>query len=271
MRLPKGVTINGKEYVKLLKSLYGLKQASHDWYELQESFILAYDKRFKKSDVDPCVYIIVTDDLIVIIDTHVDDYIVATNSDVWYSAFFKAFGERFEVKDLGVVSHLLQMAIEWAPDGKSLTISQSRNINALAEKHGLVGCKTIQTPMEKGLSLEPSAVCDASLPYRELLGSLLWVARCTRPDIMYAVIYLSRFSACYDSQHFAALKRILRYLVTTIDRGLTYAPKLIGKAEKASRVLVEIKMYTDSDWASDKNDRKSFSGSVVFINDCAVS
>ena len=77
---------------------------------------------------------------------------------------------------------------------------------------------------------------------------------------MYAVIYLARFSACYDSQHFAALKRILRYLVTTIDKGLTYAPKLIGKAEKASRVKIEIKMYTDSDWASDKNDRKSFSG-----------
>ena len=80
-----------------------------------------------------------------------------------------------------------------AKDGKSLTISQSRNVNALAEKHGLVGCKTIQTPMEKGLSLEPAAVCDASLPFRELLGSLLWLARGTRPDISFAVGYLSQF------------------------------------------------------------------------------
>ena len=107
IKLPKGITILGKKFAKLLKSLYGLKQAARDWYELQERFILSFDKRFKKSSVDPCLYVIVDGDFIVIISTHVDDYIIATNDSDWYKAFMAAFNTQFEVKDLGVVNHIL--------------------------------------------------------------------------------------------------------------------------------------------------------------------
>ena len=112
IKLPKGITILGKKFAKLLKSLYGLKQAARDWYELQERFILSFDKRFKKSSVDPCLYVIVDGDFIVVISTHVDDYIIATNDSDWYKAFMAAFNTQFEVKDLGVVNHILQMHVE---------------------------------------------------------------------------------------------------------------------------------------------------------------
>jgi hypothetical protein len=122
----------------------------------------------------------------------------------------------------------------------------------------------MQTPMEKGLKLEPAKVCDVSLPYRSIIGALLWIARASRPDIMFAVIYLSKFLACFDEQHFKAAKRVVRYLVTTIDRKLTF-----HQTEKSDKLKVIV--YTDSDWAGDSEDRRSFSGNTVFLNGCCVS
>jgi hypothetical protein len=75
--------------------------------------------------------------------------------------------------------------------------------------------------MEKVLQLTPALVCDTSLPYRDVIGALLWIARASRPYILYAVIYLAKFASCHDSQHFKAAKRVLWYLVTTADYQLT--------------------------------------------------
>ena len=266
IRLPKGVTVNGKSYGKLIKSLYGLKQAAHDWHQLQEMFILNFDSRFKKSSVDPCLFIIVdsANNLIVIISTHVDDYIIATNSDEWYARFIKAFGTRFEIKELGILDHILQMSINWNADFSSVTISQERFIAQLGQEHGLEDCKPIQTPAEANLHLTPCESFDSSLPFRSLIGSLLWIARASRPDILFIVIYLSRFSSCYGIAHWKAAKRVLRYLVTTSSRFLTFN---VTPTEDPMDLII----YSDSDWAGDKNDRKSFSGSVVYLMGCAVS
>jgi len=264
VKLPKGVTLHGKSYGRAIKSIYGLKQAAHDWHKLQEEFILSFDSRIRKSEVDPCLYVIVDGDFVALISTHVDDYIVASTDDAWYQSFKKAFSARFEVNDLGVLDHILQMSIEWQPFGKGVSISQRRYIMETAEKYNIDSCKPQQTPMEKGLQLTPALVCDASLPYRNIIGALLWIARGSRPDIMFSVIYLAKFASCHDAQHFKAAKRVLRYLVTTVDQKLTFhqQPK-VGE--------LKIITYTDSDWAGDHSDRRSFSGSVVFLNGCAVS
>lgn len=264
VKLPPGVTINGKSYGLAIKSIYGLKQAAHDWHKLQEEFILSFDPRIRKSKVDPCLYVIVDGDLVVLISTHVDDYVVAATQDAWYQSFVTAFKKRFDVNDLGILDHLLQMSIEWQPFNKGVSISQQRYIRETAEKYGLLDCKPMQTPMDKNLHLESAAVCDTSLPYRNLIGALLWIARASRPDILFAVIYLSKFATCHDEQHFKVAKRILRYLITTVDKKLTFHRQAQAKD-------LSVKVYTDSDWAGDSSDRKSFSGSVVFLNGCTVS
>ena len=202
-------------------------------------------------------------DFIAMISTHVDDYIIATNDDNYYKKFMEEFGKKFTVTELGVLDHILQIGVQWSADRKKVELSQERHIRELAEAHGLQDCKPISTPMEKDLHLEPAKECNAALPYRSIIGSLLWIARATRPDILYAVIYLARFSSCYDNTHFVAAKRIVRYLMSTLSTKLTY--------HKQEDKEINLIVYSDSDWASDKNDRKSFAGNVVYLNKCHVS
>eukprot|EP00959_Pyramimonas_sp_CCMP1952_P390283 8178342-Pyramimonas_sp.AAC.1 len=114
--------------------------------------------------------------------------------------------------------------------------------------------------MEKGLNLTKTSEKDPKLPYRQLLGQLLWIARCTRPDILFSVQYLSQFANCACREHWMALLRVLRYLKSIIDDKLTL--RIHDKTTSHCNLRIE----TDSDWASDHTDSKSFSGSCVFYN-----
>jgi hypothetical protein len=279
MRLPNGFDIEGKRYAKVMKSIYGLKQAAHDWYETQDTFLMSYDDRLQKSATEPCLYFIWTEELKVLISTHVDDYVIATNSPIWYENFMKAFSTEYEVNDLGKVEHILQMQVEWTNNG--LMLSQRRHIDDLAILHKMTGCKPVQTPMEHGLSLKPAMGPLPDLPYKSLLGSLWWIVRNTRLDGYYAVAYLAKFSNAYDGQHFNALKRILQYFITTADYKLRFERQELVKdavevyafsdkdkfpqADQYGAILSEVETYTDSDWAGDKADRKSVSGYVSLL------
>jgi len=261
MRLPQGFDIEGKRFCKCIKSIYGLKQAAHDWYELQDSFLVgpqAFDSRMQRSESDPCLYHFEDGDLRVMISTHVDDYVVSTNSDEWYSEFVTAFGAKFQIKELGVVNHLLKMSVDWSPD--VCRLGQELQIAELVEKYGLTTAKPVHTPMETGLHLPRPDTCTSTLPYRQLCGSLLWIARNTRPDIYYHVIYLSQFSSCYGEEHFKALKRVLRYLSTTRHYILEYT-----RPDMDLSLGAEIEGFCDSDWAGEPSDRVSVSGGLTFL------
>ena len=265
MRLPTGFSIGGKKYGKVLKSVYGLKQAAHDWYETQHDFIMTHDSRLQQSCSDPCLYYLVSDDLVVFISTHVDDYVIGSSSDLWYDQFIAAFGARFEITDMGVVEHVLQMTVDWTAD--TCSIGQERQITELLEKYDMRDHRPVQTPMEAGLYLFPCADSVlSSLPYRELLGALLWLARCTRPDIFYAIIYLARFSSCYGATHYKALKRVLRYVGSTSH----YRLRFTRSTSFMPSDLIPLLLYTDSDWAGDPADRKSVSGVMGYVLGCLV-
>ena len=80
VELPSGFAgPNGERYARLKKSLYGLRQAAHDWFHLQESFIKQFDSSFVKSESEPCLYTSITKERTCIILVYVDDYLIATD------------------------------------------------------------------------------------------------------------------------------------------------------------------------------------------------
>jgi hypothetical protein len=130
--------------------------------------------------------------------------------------------------------------------GKQLGI-QERQIKELASQYGETDFNPILSPMDLVLHLAPAERADPSLPFRSLLGSLMWISRCTRPDICFAVTYLSYFCTTFSHAHFAALKRILWYLFHTRAQTLTLSGLPC------------------------KNSRRSVSGNLVTIGSLPVS
>lgn len=122
-------------------------------------------------------------------------------------------------------------------------------------------CNPVKFPMEKGLVF-PESSCDANQPYRELLGSMMYIMLCVRPDICYAVGQMGRYQQRPTDSNWQALKKIVRYLKGTKSLQLKFCRKpnalpLIG--------------YADADWASDSADRKSISGYLYKVYGCTVS
>lgn len=95
---------------------------------------------------------------------------------------------------------------------------------------------------------------DATL-YRQLVGSLLYLTH-THPDISFAVVLVARYMQTPHESHWKEAKRILQYIQGTVQFGIQYSsggtPRLVG--------------FTDSDWASDLDDRKSIAGYVFSLS-----
>jgi hypothetical protein len=117
--------------------------------------------------------------------------------------------------------------------------------------------------MSSALSLSKATVNEDSYPYAEVIGSLLYMTTCTRPDITYAVNVLSKYIACHDQTHSLAAKGIMRYLSGTKNLGITFKRKDSGS--------FKLRAYTDSDWAADKDTRRSVTGFVFFLGESPVS
>ncbi|XP_038695478.1 secreted RxLR effector protein 161-like [Tripterygium wilfordii] len=128
--------------------------------------------------------------------------------------------------------------------------------------------KPVDTPVEKGryLSLDQCPKTDeernrmSKVPYASAVGSLMYTMLCTRPDICFAVGLVSRYQSNLGLTHWEAVKRIFRYLRGTTDLILCYGGgnlKLTG--------------FSDADWASDRDERKSTSGYVFILSGGAIS
>ena len=122
---------DGERFARLNKSLYGLKQAAHDWFQLQEKFILGFDSGFVKSKSEPCMYYNRSERRTCIVLVYVDDYLVATDDEEYFQSFLESFKEFLKdggqkVKNLGTPENLLQMKVEVEPE--RIKISQIKHI-----------------------------------------------------------------------------------------------------------------------------------------------
>ena len=92
----------------------------------------------------------------------------------------------------------------------------------------MVNCKPVSTPLECGMKFEKGEQTDPDSKYRSLIGCIMYIAICTRPDIAHAASLLSQFNNCHTETRWKAAKRILRYLKGTIDYKIVYDKSLIS-------------------------------------------
>lgn len=133
----------------------------------------------------------------------------------------------------------------------------------MLEKFGMLDCNPVDTPSDVNQKLfkGESSEKDENIPYQQAVGSLIYLAQGTRPDIAYAVNNASRFNNCYTSEHWGAVKRIFRYI-----RGTTGIQLRFKKQKDFG-----LHGFSDADWANDVDDRKSTTGHVFRRSGCAIS
>ena len=149
-------------------------------------------------------------------------------------------------------------------DGKVERFKARLVAKGYAQKYGLQDSKPVSTPADPNVRLrKDDGVSKAVDPvlYQSMVGSLLYAAIATRPDISQAVGTVSKFNSKPSEAHLTAVKRIFRYLKGTADVSLKYM-----QSESA-----ELIGYSDADYAGDLDDRHSTSGNVFLMCSGAVS
>jgi hypothetical protein len=102
-----------------------------------------------------------------------------------------------------------------------INLAQVAYINSMLDKLNMLECKPATVPFQEGEHLEKGEECSTHLPFRELRGALLFLARTTRPDTAYAVAMFSQFASCYQEKHWQVAKGVFRYLKGTLTTGLS--------------------------------------------------
>ena len=255
MRLPDMCGSDSGKVVRLLRPIYGLKQASRCFNEKYVKFLLSLN--FKQSSVDPCVFIRDENGERDIISIFVDDNILVGKRER-VDALKKIIADKFKIRDLGPIKFILGIKVE--REGESLFLSQENYISTILDRFGMTNCKLSATPMpiklEKDSKEALTPFKDITL-YQQLIGSLIYVSNNTRPDITYAVSVLARKMSNPSEYDFNLGKRILRYLKGTISTKLSFTKR------------EELCGYSDSSYG-ESDDRKSTTGFVFVINGGAI-
>ncbi|XP_047961834.1 uncharacterized mitochondrial protein AtMg00810-like [Salvia hispanica] len=170
-----------------------------------------------------------------------------------------SLSKQFSLKDLGEVKHFL--GVEVTQTAQGLHLSQGSYIKNIIERVKMQDAKGLPTPMLANLKLsndEGDPTIDGKL-YRSTVGALQY-ATLTRPEISYVVNMVSQFMACPLDSHWKAVKRILRYLASSVGYGIHI------QASHTNLIA-----FSDSDWASDIDDRRSVTGYCVFLGKNLIS
>ncbi|XP_072154388.1 uncharacterized protein [Bemisia tabaci] len=255
---PEGLILPENKVLRLKKAVYGLKQAPRSWNSQVNSVLI--NSNYQRSKHEPCVYYKRHDKKLTIIAVFVDDFFTFSNDQEETKFLKKKLFKSFNLKDLGKISNCLGMAVTQNEKSKTIKLSHEKYILELLEKFNMTNCKPVSTPIIKTQFDDLPADPSLEKTYQQLIGSLLYLSVTSRPDISYAVTFLSQFSKQPNHQHWTSAKRILRYLKGTSNHCLTY--------KKSNNNLMG---FADSDWANNDEKRKSFSGNVFIFSNGAVS
>ncbi|XP_050891128.1 uncharacterized mitochondrial protein AtMg00810-like [Lathyrus oleraceus] len=243
---------------KLHKSLYGLKQASRQWFSKLSTALISLG--YSHSYADHSLFTKLHNSHFTALLVYVDD-IVLTGDDLQEIHSVKRFlDSTFKIKDLGKLKYFL--GLEVARSTQGIFLNQRKYALELLEDSGLLATKPSPTPFDYSLKLHDSdsPPYEDETTYIRLVGQLLYLTT-TRPDIAFIVQQLSQFISKPLQVHHSAAIRVLKYLKSAPAKGLFYS----------SSSILKLSGFADSDWASCPATRRSVTGYCVFLGTSLLS
>ena len=260
LRLPRGCGRLSGKVVRLNKSLYGLKQASRSWYAHLTTCLNTLG--FQQCLADACVFRLVEEGRIAIIAVvHVDD-IFAVGLKSRCDVFRDELNRTVSVKNLGELRWYGGCHYLREREMGTVTIPQKTFADKLVKKYCVTSTQSV--PLGVGVKLEEFNEDEIveNWPFRELVGSLMWLSISTRPDIANAVRAVARYCTAPRAIHWKAALGILEYINGTSEYGITF--------QRGTLSGISLEVLADADYASKATDRRSVSGGVIMCGSASV-
>ncbi|CAI7879702.1 unnamed protein product [Closterium sp. NIES-54] len=249
----------------LRRPVYGLLQAPREWHDTLRKTLAAlgfapstaYPSLFLRTDTTlPLFYVLV----------YVDDLVFATGDTEALAHVKSELQKRHTCTDLGELTSYLGLRITRDRAQRTITLTQSHMVQQVLQRFGFTYSSPQSTPLPTGHSLSPppsDESVEPSGPYPELVGCLMYLMTCTRPDLAYPLSLLARYVAPgrHRKVHWDAAKRVLRYLCSKSSMGL-----VLG-----GRARVVLTGHADASWADNLATQRSLQGYTFSLGSGSVS
>ncbi|CAI7771710.1 unnamed protein product, partial [Closterium sp. NIES-53] len=249
----------------LQRPVYGLRQAPREWHDTLRTTLVALG--FTPSTADPLLFLR-TDTTLqpFYVLVYVDDLVFATADTEALAHVKSELQKRHTCTDLGELTSYLGLRITRDRAQRTITLTQSHMVQQVLQRFGFTYSSPQSTPLPTGhlLSAPPSdESVEPSGPYPELVGCIMYLMTCTRPDLAYPLSILARYVAPgrHKKEHMDAAKRVLRYLCSTSGMGLV----LGGRAQ------VILTGHADASWVDDLATQRSSQGYTFSLGSGSVS
>jgi hypothetical protein len=255
MKAPPGMKIPIGWCIELLKSIYGLKQASRLFHQLLVMFLLTLG--FVANPSDTCVMYLSAGAEFALLAIYVDDLLLFTTTSELADEITAKLKAKFNCVNLGEITWCLGMCISTSAFRHTITLDLEQYLTTTVARYEFSELQSVPTPMLHDLKLtkEDCPTTDEAkeamraYPFRSAISSLMFAMVAMRADLSYVVTCIARFSANPGLPHWNALVRVYQYVKDTTDMKLTYtrientpAPLLYG--------------YSDADWATTDIDER---------------
>ncbi|KAI7933088.1 hypothetical protein MJO29_017035 [Puccinia striiformis f. sp. tritici] len=241
VRPPEGLDVPKGHACKLMKALYGTKQAARCWWKHLQGKL--GELGYKPSQYDNSLYILQHPDQKGAIWIHVDDGVVSGSNDAILRKLESELKDCLEIKWTQGVETIVGVEVTRTTNG--FLLRQKKLVDKILQDHW-DQISIARTPLPSGYNGVTSTDADGdkttSTDYLSIVGSMSYLAVGTRPDIAYAVNYLARFSACPSPDHWKALRHVVNYIANTRERYLNLHPVDMESP---------LKCYSDAGWGGE--------------------
>ena len=266
MRAPTGMKLAAGKCLKLLKSIYGLKQGARCFHEFLVTFLLSLG--FVQCTSDNCLFYLITEMDFVLICLYVDDLLLGSLLTLLAEDIIKKLEDKFDAMNMGIPKWILGMQMTQSADRHTITLNMAKHCQNMLERRHFDSEKIAAVPMHHTTKLtsedcpttphEKAAMADYQI--RTLIGDLLYLAICLRFDIFLPVIICARYVSNPGMKHYNAEKQIYCYIKGSINFTITYS-----RVSQALSPLMQL--FTDSDWATtDVDTRRSMWGFMAMMS-----